>query len=86
MEPTELKKLEELFYSMINKVEKEYQLYFGLKSIQKKLNTIESIYDHFNLNKETLEFRFRKESDLPQEIRTLIIEVYQQVFLEIKPI
>ncbi len=86
MEPAELKKLEQLFYNMINKVEKEYQLYFGLRSIQKKLDGVESIYDHFNLNGETLEFCFQKESDLPQEIRDNITLAYQEIFLATKSI
>jgi len=82
MEPAEFKKLEELFYCMINKVEKEYYLYFGLKSIQKQSSCEERIYDHFILDKETQEIHFRKESDLPLEIRDIITNAYEQVFLE----
>lgn len=81
MEPAEFKKLEELFYHMINKVEQEYYLYFGLRSIQKKSSCIESIYDHFTLNEETQVFSFQKGSDLPQEIRDTITHAYQQVFI-----
>jgi len=82
MEPTELKSLQELFYDKIKSIEEEYHLYFGLRSIQKRLDCTESICDHFNLNCETLEFCFQQESDLPQEIKDTITHTYQQVFLE----
>ncbi|KIO76318.1 hypothetical protein TH53_15285 [Pedobacter lusitanus] len=81
MTAADLHKRQELFYSVIDQVEKDYYLYFGLKSIQKKLTHTESVYDHFILNHDTFELSFDKESDLPQEIRDLIISAYQETFL-----
>jgi hypothetical protein len=80
MTATDLHKRQELFYSIVDQVEKDYYLYFGLKSIQKKLNQTESIYDHFILNHDNFELSFDHESDLPQEIRDLIIKAYHQTF------
>jgi len=81
MEATDQQNLRELFYSTINKIELDYSLYFGLKSIQKGLSHIESIYDHFKLDVETLEFGFKLESDLPEEIRSSVCHAYEDVFL-----
>lgn len=84
MATAELQKQQELFYNLINKIETEYHLYFGLKSIQKRLNHTESIYDHFVLNIHQPELCFKKESDLPEEIREIVLATYQQVFFEEK--
>ena len=81
MRVADLQKQQEIFYDLINQVEKDYHLYFGLKSIQKRLEKTESIYDHFVLNSETSSILFKEESDLPQEIRDAIIVVHQQVFI-----
>jgi len=80
MATTDLHKRQELFYSVIDQLERDYYLYFGLKSIQKKLSQTESIYDHFVLNHDTFELSFDNDSDLPQEIRDLIIDAYCQSF------
>lgn len=74
---------QEIFFSTINDVEKDYQLYFGLKSIQKGLDQIESIYDHFKFDKETCELYFTEGSDLPEEIRVLILKAYHEIFFEL---
>ena len=81
MRVADLQKQQEIFYNLINQVEKDYHLYFGLKSIQKRLEKTESIYDHFVLNSETSSILFKEESDPPQEIRDAIIVVHQQVFI-----
>lgn len=80
MKVADLQKQQELFYNLINQVEKDYHLYFGLKSIQKRLEKTESIYDHFILNPKTSVLQFKEDSDLPQEIRDVIIDSYQQIF------
>jgi len=80
MRVADLQKQQELFYNLINQVEKDYHLYFGLKSIQKRLEKTESIYDHFILNPETSAIKFKDESDLPQEIRDAILVIYKEVF------
>ncbi|HEY0177054.1 MAG TPA: hypothetical protein VGC08_11795 [Pedobacter sp.] len=84
MEADELKKLRELFHITINNVEMEYSFYFCLNSIQKGLSRIESIYDHFKLDQETLEFRFKLDSDLPAELKEIISNTYHRIFLEEK--
>lgn len=73
---------QEQFLQMINEVEKDYHLYFGLKAIQKGLLHPESICDHFRLDNETCAFCFRDESDLPQEIREIILHAYQCIFIK----
>ncbi|MGY0040805.1 hypothetical protein [Pedobacter sp. NJ-S-72] len=80
----DLHKRQDLFYSVIDQIEKDYHLYFGLKSIQKKLCRTERIYDHFILSHDTFELSFDNDSDLPQEIRDLIINAYHQTFLQEK--
>jgi hypothetical protein len=80
MKVADLQKQQELFYNLINQVEKDYYLYFGLKSIQKKLEKTESIYDHFILSPESMFLQFNTDSDLPQEIKDIIIQRYQEVF------
>jgi len=80
MKVADLEKQQELFYKLINEVEVDYHLYFGLKSIQKRLENIESIYDHFSLHPETSELLFKEESDLPQEIKDIIILKHHEVF------
>lgn len=70
------------FFEMINELEMDYHLYFGLKSIQKGLLKAERIYDHFKLNMETLDLSFSVHSDLPQEIRERILYTYHTVFSE----
>jgi hypothetical protein len=74
---------QEMFYNAINELERDYQLYFGLKSIQKGLNHIESIYDHFKLDQETNELYFLTDSDLPDEIREDIKKTYNAFFFEV---
>lgn len=81
MKVADLEKQEEQFYNLINQVEIDYHLYFGLKSIQKKLDTTERVYDHFKLDPETFELTFNEGSDLPQEIRDIIQEHHRQIFL-----
>jgi len=81
MKVADLQKQQELFYSLIDQVEKDYHLYFGLKSIQKRLEKTESIYDHFNLSSDTAAIHFNPDSDLPQEIRDIIINTHHQVFI-----
>lgn len=81
MTTADLHKRQELFYSAIDQVEKDYHLYFGLKSIQKKLTQTERIYDHFILNHDTFELSFDNDSDLPQEIRDLVMNAYHEIFL-----
>ena len=56
MTAADLHKRQDLFYSVIDQVEKDYHLYFGLKSIQKKLCQTERIYDHFILSHDTLNY------------------------------
>lgn len=80
MTVADLEKQEEQFYNLINRVEMEYHLYFGLKSIQKKMDHTERIYDHFKLDPETFQLTFNEDSDLPQEIREVILDNYHQVF------
>lgn len=82
MTAADVLKRQESFYTIIDQIERDYYLYFGLKSIQKKLSQTESIYDHFILEHNTFELSFDKESDLPQEIRDLIISAYHQTFSE----
>ena len=80
MRMANLRAQQDLFNQLINRVETSYHLYFGLKSIQKGLMQPESIHDHFNFDCETCVFCFREGSDLPQEIREVILQAYQQVF------
>jgi hypothetical protein len=80
MKVADLHKQQELFYNLINQVEKDYHLYFGLRSIQKKLEKTESIYDHFILVTETPAIQFKEDSDLPQEIRDIIMQTYHTLF------
>lgn len=80
MKVADLEKQEEQFYNLINQVEIDYHLYFGLKSIQKKLDNTERIYDHFKIDPETSELTFNEGSDLPQEIKDIILEHYQKMF------
>jgi len=86
MNAVSLNNQEEIFYNLINGIEKEFYLYFGLKSIQKGLNRTESIYDHFKIDKKTLKLNFDMESDLPEEIRKMVVSAYQQVFLNFRPV
>jgi hypothetical protein len=79
MKVADLEKQQEIFYQLINQVEIDYHLYFGLKSIQKKLDHTESIYDHFKLDP-VVGLIFNTDSDLPEEIRDIIIKTYDQVF------
>ena len=81
MTAVDLQKRQELFYSIIDQVEKDYHLYFGLKSIQKRLSQTERIYDHFILD-QSFGIFFYPESDLPQEIRDLILDARNQTFSE----
>ena len=82
MEAAELKRSRELFLSTINNVEMEYSYYFCLNSIQKGLSEIESIYDHFRLDHETMEFCFKPDSDLPFAIREIINDTYQKIYFD----
>lgn len=82
MTAVDLQKRQKLFYSIIDQVEKDYHLYFGLKSIQKRLSQTERIYDHFILDHQSLEISFYPESDLPQEIRDLVLDAHHQTFSE----
>ncbi|QNK61832.1 hypothetical protein H7F33_14890 [Pedobacter sp. PAMC26386] len=82
MTAADLQKRQDLFYSVIDQIEIDYYLYFGLKSIQKKLSVTERIYDHFILSHDTFELSFDKESDLPEEIRDLILNAYHERFSE----
>lgn len=75
---------QEMFYNAINELERDYQLYFGLKSIQKGLNHIESIYDHFKLDQDTNELYFMDNTDLPDEIKAQITKSYNEFFFELK--
>jgi hypothetical protein len=84
MDALELQRLRVSFFSIINNVEMEYSYYFCLHSIQKGLDRIESIYDHFRLDQETLEFHFKLDSDLPLAIREIIWDTHQQIFSQIK--
>jgi hypothetical protein len=79
MKVADLEKQQEIFYQLINQVEIDYHLYFGLKSIQKRLDHTESIYDHFTLDSE-VGVVFNADSDLPEEIREIIIRTYHEVF------
>lgn len=81
MKVADLQKQQELFYDLINQIEKDYHLYFGLKSIQKRLEKTESIYDHFILNPGTAILQFKENSDLPQEIRDIVISIHKRVFV-----
>lgn len=80
MDTVNVQTLQQSFFEMINELEMDYHLYFGLKSIQKGLLKAERIYDHFKLNKETLDISFTVHSDLPQEIREKILHTYHIVF------
>lgn len=80
MTAVDLQKRQKLFYSIIDQVEKDYHLYFGLKSIQKRLSQTERIYDHFILDHQSFELSFYPESDLPQEIRDLILNAHYETF------
>lgn len=82
MTAVDLQKRQKLFYSIIDQVEKDYHLYFGLKSIQKRLSQTERIYDHFILDHQSFKISFYPESDLPQEIRDLILDACHQTFSE----
>lgn len=77
---------QEMFYNAINELERDYQLYFGLKSIQKGLNHIERIYDHFRIDPDTRELYFIDNSDLPEEIKGLILKTYNGFFFELNQI
>jgi ATP-dependent Lon protease len=77
---------EEVFYNLMNEIEKEFYLYFGLKSIQKGLDRTESILDHFKIDKKTRKLNFYLESDLPEEIKRMIVAAYQQVFSNWMPV
>lgn len=81
MKVADLETQQELFYHLINQVERDYHLYFGLKSIQKGLDRTESIYDHFVFDHDNFELSFNSDSDLPQEIKDHILEVYHQIFM-----
>jgi len=83
MKNADLTSQENMFYSLINEIEKEYYIYFGLKAIQKSLET-ERIYDHFILDSTTGQLNFLTNSDLPQEIREVILSAYQKIFSPIK--
>lgn len=80
MTVADLETQQEIFQQLISQVETDYHLYFGLKSIQKRLDYTERIFDHFKLD-EQLGLSFNEGSDLPDEIRHEIQRVYQQVFL-----
>ena len=80
MKVADLQKQQELFYNLINQIELDYHLYFGLKSIQKKLDKTESIYDHFIFSADTPAIQFKDESDLPQEIRDVIMLTFKRLF------
>ena len=80
MKVADLETKKEIFHQLISQVENDYRLYFGLKSIQKKLDYTESIYDHFQLDAED-GLTFNEESDLPKEIRDEVLQVYGQVYL-----
>jgi|GEM_PF-1588494 len=80
MEALELQKLNISFFSVINNLEMEYSYYFCLQSIQKGLDHVESIYDHFKLDQETLEVKFKLNSDLPAAIRETIRDAHQRIF------
>lgn len=80
MEAAELQKLHVSFFNVINNLEMEYSYYFCLHSVQKGLDKIESIYDHFKLDLETLEVDFCVNSDLPAAIREIICNTHQQIF------
>jgi hypothetical protein len=80
MEAVELQKLNVSFFTVINNLEMEYSYYFCLQSIQKGLDHIESIYDHFKLNLDTLEVDFSVNSDLPAAIKDIIRNTHQQIF------
>jgi hypothetical protein len=80
MKVADLHKQQELFYNLINQIEKDYHLYFGLRSIQKRLDKTESIYDHFILVTEPPAIQFKEDSDLPQEIREIILQAYHTLF------
>ena len=79
MKNADLTSQENMFYSLINEIEKEYYIYFGLKAIQKSLET-ERIYDHFILDSNTGQLNFLTNSDLPEEIREMILSAYQRFF------
>lgn len=86
MEAIDLQKLHLSFFSVINNLEMEYSFYFCLSSVQKGLDHIESIYDHFKLDQETLEFNFKLNSDLPDAIRQVILNTHQQIFFGAEPL
>ena len=80
MEAVELQKLHVSFFTVINNLEMEYSYYFCLQSVQKGLDQMESIYDHFKLDLETLEVDFSVHSDLPVAIKDIIRNTHQQIF------
>jgi hypothetical protein len=86
MDAIELQKLRVSFFSIINNVEMEHSYYFCLHSIEKGMDHIESIYDHFKLDQETSEFYFRLDSDLPAAIKEIVWNTYQQIFFDTKAI
>jgi hypothetical protein len=86
MDAIELQKLRVSFFSIINNVEMEHSYYFCLHSIEKGMDHIESIYDHFKLDQATSEFYFRLDSDLPAAIKEIVWNTYQQIFFDIKAI
>jgi len=70
-----------MFINIIDDIEKEYYLYFGLKTIQKQLDSTERIYDHFKIDRDIQLLTFNKDSDLPEEIRELVFKAFDQVFI-----
>lgn len=80
MEAIELKKLQVSFFNVINNLEMEHSYYFCLHSVQNGSDRMESIYDHFKIDQETLEFNFKLNSDLPVAIREIIWKTHQQIF------
>lgn len=80
MEAIDLQKLQLSFFSVINNLEMEYSYYFCLSSIEKGLDHVESIYDHFRLDQDTFEFNFKLNSDLPDALREVIRDTHQQIF------
>lgn len=84
MKDADPKSQTELFYDLVDEIEKEYYLYFGLKTIQKGLDKDERIYDHFTLNERDHQLQFLAASDLPDEIRSMLICAHQKVFLSVK--
>lgn len=80
MEVEEWIQREARFKAAIAKLQQEYYLYFGLKSIREGLKDTEHIEDHIRLERERGLLHFRTGSDLPEEIREKIIQLHQAVF------